>query len=126
MALMRPDLSGLRVLIVEDEGLVSMLVEEILEGLGCRVVAVAARLRDAMVHAAAMAFDAAVLDVNLAGELSYPVATLLRQRKIPFVFATGYGNLAVPAELDMVPVLAKPFRTEQLAHALGLAVATAA
>ena len=62
--------------------------------------------------------DLAVLDINLAGELSYPVAEVLQQRWIPFVFATGYGAAGVPESLNRAIVVSKPFRTEQLATAL--------
>ena len=111
-------LAGTRVLVVEDEALVSMLVEEYLDELGCEVVGVASRLEDALEKARALALDAAVLDVNLAGRLSYPVAELLRARGVPFVFATGYGLSGLPDELRGAPVLAKPFRQDQLAAAL--------
>ena len=111
-------LAGTRVLVVEDEALVSMLVEEYLDELGCEVVAVSPRLEDALEKARTLALDAAVLDVNLAGRLSYPVAELLRSRGVPFVFATGYGVAGLPEGLHGAPVLAKPFQQDQLAAAL--------
>lgn len=111
-------LAGTRVLVVEDEALVSMLVEAYLDELGCEVVGVAPRLEDALEKARTLALDAAVLDVNLAGRLSYPVAELLRSRGVPFVFATGYGMAGLPEALRGMPVLAKPFRQDQLAAAL--------
>ena len=111
-------LTGLRVLIVEDEALVSMLIEDFLEELGCEVVGVASRLEDAMDNARTLALDVAVLDVNLAGRLSYPVAQELRARGVPMVFATGYGTEGLPAELQQIAVLSKPFQQEQLAKAL--------
>ena len=113
--------AGLRVLVVEDEGVISMLIEEYLVQLGCEVVGTASRLDEALPKAASIEIDVAVLDVNLAGKLSYPVAQLLHQRDVPFLFATGYGELAVPEELKAAPVLSKPFRQEQLARALLLA-----
>ena len=111
-------LAGARVLVVEDEALVAMLVEEYLDELGCQVVAVAPRLEDAQELARTLALDAAVLDVNLAGRLSYPVAEVLRARGVPFVFATGYGLAGLPDALRGVPVLSKPFRQDQFAAAL--------
>ncbi len=111
-------LTGLRVLVVEDEALVSMLIEDFLEELGCEVVGVASRLEDAMENARTLELDVAVLDVNLAGRLSYPVAQTLRARGVPVVFATGYGTEGLPAELQQAAVLSKPFRQEQLAKAL--------
>ena len=111
-------LTGLRILVVEDEAVVSMLIEDFLEELGCEVVAMASRLEDAMENARTLELDAAVLDVNLAGRLSYPVAQALRARGVPVVFATGYGTEGLPVELQQSAVLSKPFRQEQLAKAL--------
>ena len=116
-------LSGLRVLVVEDEAMISMWVEEILGDLGCEVLATASRLDDAMAKARALEVDLALLDVNLAGQLSYPVAEILQARRIPFVFATGYGAAGLPAALQEAQVLSKPFQQDQLAAALGHALA---
>lgn len=112
------ELSGARVLVVEDEAMVSMLVEEFLEELGCEVTGIASRLDDALEKAGSLTLDLALLDVNLAGRLSYPVAELLLARGIPVVFVTGYGAAALPEALHGVPVLSKPFRRNQLAAAL--------
>lgn len=114
-------LSDLRVLVIEDEGLIMMLLEEHLADLGCHVAATASRLDDAMVQARSAPINMAILDVNLAGKLSYPVAMLLIERGIPFIFATGYGAPALPAEMAHIPVLAKPFFRDQLAKALAKA-----
>lgn len=111
-------LDGMRVLVVEDEALVSMMLEEFLDELGCDVVATAARLEDALVKAATLMLDVAVLDVNLAGVVSYPVAEALRARGVPFVFSTGYGAGGLPDAMRDAPVLSKPYRQEQLAEAL--------
>jgi CheY-like chemotaxis protein len=112
------NLTGLRVLIVEDEPIVAMLIQAYLEDLGCKVVATAFRLREALEQAAILDFDAATLDVNLAGELSYPVARVLRDRQVPFLFATGYGTSGAPPDLEGAPILSKPFQQEQLAALL--------
>lgn len=112
------DFSDLRVLVVEDEGLIMMLLEEHLLDLGCRIVATASRLDTALVHARSAPVNMAILDVNLAGRLSYPIAMILIERHIPFIFATGYGAPAVPSEMQNVPILAKPFFREQLAKML--------
>ena len=109
-------LKGARVLVVEDEGIVAMLMEEMLDALGCEVVATAAELTDAKSQAQSAQIDVATLDVNLAGHLSYPVAEILRTRNIPFLFVTGYGNRALPPEMELVPVLAKPFTCADLAR----------
>ena len=111
-------LKGLRVLVVEDEALISMLLEDFLADMGCEVVATAARLDDAMAKARTLALDAALLDVNLAGQVSYPVAGVLQSRGIPFAFSTGYGTAGLPDGLEGAPVLAKPFQQEQLAEVL--------
>lgn len=115
-------LQGVRVLVVEDESIVAMMMEMFLEELGCEVVQVASRLADASEIAKVVTIDVATLDINLAGQLSYPVAAILRARAIPFVFATGYGLGDLPAEMQAVPVLAKPFTQEQLASVLSAAV----
>ena len=112
------DLTGKRVFLVEDEALVSMMFEHFLEDLGCAIVGTAARLDDALDIGRTLAMDVAILDINLNGQLSYPVAEMLQARGIPFLFATGYGMAGVPVELRAVPVLSKPFRQQQLAEAL--------
>ena len=117
-------LDGLRVLVVEDEAAISMLIEDALDALGCRVVAVAARLDDAMEKARTLPMDVAMLDVNLAGKQSYPVAAILRARDIPFIFATGYGVEGLSSDLQDAPVLAKPFKQAQLAAMLSAASRT--
>jgi CheY-like chemotaxis protein len=111
-------LTGKRVLVVEDEALAAMLLEDMLGSLGCEVVAVASRLDAAEKQAQEATIDVATLDVNLAGQMSYPVATILRSRNIPFVFATGYRSIALPAGLNDAVVLAKPYSQDQLAKAL--------
>jgi CheY-like chemotaxis protein len=112
------ELAGTRVLVVEDEAIIAMMMEEFLTELGCEVAAVASRLEDAEGKARTCRFDIATLDINLAGQVSYPVATILGSRGIPFIFATGYGLVGLPAELTEVPVLSKPFSMEALGLAL--------
>ncbi len=111
-------LAGLRLLVVEDEMLLAMLLQDILEELGCIVVK-AGRLAKAVEMAETNAFDGAILDVNLAGEEVYPVAKILKRRSIPFIFATGYQREIVPAEYRDLPVLAKPYLPENVEKALG-------
>ncbi|KHK64844.1 response regulator [Pseudomonas frederiksbergensis] len=106
--------AGIKVLLVEDEGTVAMLIEEMLEELGCEVVASVPRLARAREVASTAQFDLAILDVNLAGERVFPVAEILRDRKIPFLFSTGYGASGVPAEFARYPVLHKPFSESEL------------
>lgn len=112
------ELAGVRVLVVEDEAMIAMMMEAFLQDLGCEVVAIASRLDDAEEKARTMRIDVATLDVNLAGRLSYPVAERLRLRGIPFLFATGYGTVGLPEAFTDVPVLSKPFSAGQLAGAL--------
>jgi CheY-like chemotaxis protein len=116
------ELSGLRLLVVEDESHVAMLVEDMLADMGCDVVASAARVSEALRLIEAVAIDAAVLDVNVAGEKVFPVAEKLRDRKIPFVFATGYGADGVREDFRIHPVVPKPFPQSQLRKALTKAV----
>lgn len=107
-------LSGLRVLLVEDELLVAMLVEDLLADEGCIVVGPFSRLRDALAAARTEALDLAVLDVNVAGEKAYPVAEVLTERRIPFLFVSGYGEGAIPADRPRWRACPKPFRSGEL------------
>ena len=104
-------LAGLRVLVVEDETLVAMLLEDMLGDLGCEVVATASRVAAAVEIARdpGHAFDVAILDVNVAGDSISPVAQALSERPTPFVFATGYGESGVPEPFRGRPTLQKPF-----------------
>lgn len=111
-------LDGARVLVVEDEPLVAMFLEDLLEELGCTVAATAWRLAQALEMAETVEADAAVLDVNIAGERVFPVAEALSRRGVPYIFATGYGSAGLPPELGRVPVLAKPIDQNSLAEAL--------
>lgn len=113
-----PGLMGRRILVIEDESMVSMLIEDALVDMGCVVVALASRFEDGLAKARTLAFDAAVLDVNLAGERSFGIADALRQRKLPFVFATGYGTGSIPESLRSAPILQKPFSPRELERAL--------
>ncbi|WP_411380295.1 response regulator [Pseudomonas sp. MPB26] len=106
--------TGIRVLLVEDEGAIAMLIEEMLEDMGCTVVASVAQLAKALQVADAVDVDVAILDVNLAGERVFPAARVLRARNIPFLFSTGYGASGLPAEFVDCPVLHKPFAEADL------------
>jgi CheY-like chemotaxis protein len=108
----------LRVLVVEDEMLIGMLLEDMLADLGHEVVAVVPRLKDAMAAATKEAFNLAILDVHLHGESAFPVADALIARGIPFVFATGYGERGLPDTYRERPVLQKPFAKEDLERVL--------
>jgi DNA-binding response OmpR family regulator len=103
-----------RVLLVEDEGLVALMIEDMLEELGLKVVASAAHLKRACELATTGSFDLALLDVNLAGEFVFPVARVLRDRRIPFLFSTGYGAPPLEEEFRHAPAIGKPFSVDQL------------
>lgn len=104
----------IRVLVVEDEAMIAMLMEDMVADLGGEVVATAARLEDALALASERAFDFAVLDLNLAGTLTYPVADILKQRGIPYVFATGYGSSGLAEGYGDEVKLPKPFTASEL------------
>jgi CheY-like chemotaxis protein len=110
--------SGQRVLVVEDEPLVGMLLEENLSDLGLTVVQIAVSLSEALDAAATIDADLAVLDVNLSGELSYPAAEALAKRGIPVIFVTGYARAMPPRSLSAAPFVDKPYRRDQLAAAI--------
>ena len=112
------NLNGLKVLVVEDEMLVSMLVEDMLADLGCTVVGPAAELEEAMSLAQSADIDLALLDVNLGGRPIFPVADALKARGVPFAFASGYGEAGLSEDHRGAAVLQKPFREADLAKAL--------
>src|SRR3954454_15211149 len=107
-------LNGLRVLVVEDEAAISMLLEDMLMDFGCAIVGPAARLKTAMEMAQGQDFDLAILDVNLAGESIYPVAETLAQGNRPFVFSTGYGGAGIKEPYRDRRVFQKPFSQQDL------------
>ena len=103
--------------------LVAMNIEDMLLDLGHEMAALACRLADGLALAREGGFDAAMLDVNLAGERSFPIADVLRARDIPFLFATGYGLRGIEEAYRASPVLQKPFRAQELGAALEALVA---
>lgn len=105
-------------LIVEDESIVAMMVEDIIGDLGHEIVGAAARLPQALAMANELAFDVAVIDVNLDGEHTYPLAAVLKARNIPFVFATGYGAAGLAEEWKGQAVVQKPFQASDLEAAI--------
>lgn len=118
-----PDMSpARRVLIVEDEMLVAMLLEDMLKDLGHVVVGIATRVETALSLIASTEPDLAILDVNLAGQKSFPVAEALERKGIPFVFATGYGQQGLEGNHISRTVLTKPFRSRDLERALKVAI----
>jgi DNA-binding response OmpR family regulator len=119
------DFSGLQALVVEDESGVALLIEDMLAELGFMIRASVARLGEARKVASTAAVDLALLDVNLQGELVFPVARVLLDRNIPIVFSTGYGDGVIPPEFNKYPVLNKPFAIEELRKAIAKALTRA-
>jgi two-component SAPR family response regulator len=111
-------LAGRRVLIVEDEAMIAMMIEDMLAEIGCEIVGPASHIAEALRVIESEDFDAAVLDVNVNGLQIFPVAAALRSKGVPFVFATGYGASGISSEYSDEPVLQKPFKQEQLENAL--------
>ena len=111
-------MTSLRMLVVEDEGLVAMLIEDMLDDLGCEVACSAASVSQAMkwLEGGGEA-DAALLDVNLGGQNVCPVAEILMARGVPFAFTTGYGQLDEP-RFAHAPLLGKPIKGERLEEVL--------
>jgi CheY-like chemotaxis protein len=116
-------LSSLKVLVVEDEALVSMLVEDMLTDLGCLIVGPAAEIEEALRLANSADIDAALLDVNLGGRPIFPVADALKARGVPFAFASGYGEAGLTDDHRGATVLQKPFREADLRRVLETLVA---
>jgi CheY-like chemotaxis protein len=114
----QPAAHGKRILVVEDELMIRMLLEDMLGELGYTIAAEAARIDEALQAAKNADFDLAILDVNLNGEPISPVADALVARGTPFVFATGYGEQGLPETYRGRPTLKKPFQLEGLKQML--------
>jgi CheY-like chemotaxis protein len=112
-------LQGRRVLVIEDESLVAMLLETILEDMGCAVVGPESNIDDGLTAATTEGgLDAALLDVNVAGREVFPVAEALKARGVPFVFSTGYGEAGLPEHWRGHPTIQKPFTEGAIRDAL--------
>ena len=108
----------LRVLVVEDEMTIALLIEDMLHELGHEVTGLAMRLAPAVELARTKALDFAILDVNLDGRMSFAVAEVLEGRGVPFAFATGYGPSGIDPKFAAHPVIKKPFDLAALEAAL--------
>ncbi len=118
-------LEGKRILVVEDEMLVALLIEDMLADLGCVILGPFNTVAKALSAATTEGFDLALLDVNIAGEKVYPVADALTARHIPFLFLSGYGETAIPADHPNWRVCSKPFRGRELTDMLSETLGTA-
>ena len=116
--MMYPNLAGKRVLVVEDEMLVALLVEDVLLDAGCVVVGPFSRVPAGLAAAMVELVDVALLDVNVANEKVFPIAYALEERGIPFLFVTGYGEAALPKDRPDWEACPKPFQPGQLAERL--------
>ncbi|MEJ0051989.1 MAG: response regulator [Methylovirgula sp.] len=107
-----------RILVVEDEPFIAMLLEDMLDELGFTITASFPQVAEAEKYLAGADVDIALLDVNVGMEKIDPVADLLAARGCPFIFTTGYGQKGVPENHAGRPVLQKPFKIDDLANAL--------
>jgi len=107
-------IAGLRVLVIEDEGPIALMLEDMLEEMGCVLAGSAASFEEARRYIEQGGFDFALLDLNLGGTDAWPLADGLVESGVPFVFASGYGRAGVPPHLKDWPVIQKPFTCEDL------------
>jgi CheY-like chemotaxis protein len=112
-----------RILVVEDEALISLMVEDMLLDFGIEIVGPAATLENALELAHDADIDAAVLDINVSGVLTYSVADVVLARGLPVIFSTGYEPAALPKRFRSAQVLHKPFDAKSLHDTLGVALA---
>jgi CheY-like chemotaxis protein len=120
MAAAAKSLDGLRILVVEDNFLAAEIVRDALQHRGCTVVGPVGRVADGLHLAEQEKLDGAVLDINLNGDRCFPIAEILKERGVPFVFLTGYdSSTVIPAELRATPRLGKPVLEQHLIEVLG-------
>lgn len=112
----------LSVFLVEDEAMIRMMIAGMIEELGHDVVAEAGNITEALKLANTADFDIAILDINVGGQRIEPVAELIHERLLPFVFASGYGAAGLPERFRDRTVLQKPFLVKQLADAIAVAL----
>jgi DNA-binding response OmpR family regulator len=108
-----------RILVLDDEPLISMLVEGWLNELGCEVVGPATSVQEGLSLAGSVELNGAILDINLGGQNSYPVANALRLRGVPFAFATGDSGLSAGSGFKDPLLLRKPFDFEEVKKVIG-------
>jgi CheY-like chemotaxis protein len=126
MALNGKSDTGRRVLVVEDEPMIRLLLDDMLTDIGYTMAAEAGGLDEALSVAKRADFDVAILDVNLNGQPITPVVDVLVERGVPFVFVSGYARRGIPEEHSNAPLLQKPFQADGLARALAVLAAKVA
>ena len=109
---------ALKTLVVEDEMAIALLIEDMLLDMGHSVVGLAMRLQPALQLARTADIDFAILDINLDGQMSFPVADALTARGVPFAFASGYGPAGLEPDYKQHPVIKKPFGAKDLARVI--------
>ena len=112
--MMQSELAGLRVLLVEDELAIAMMLELALEEHHCTIVGPYGSLGEALAATRTEPVDLAVLDVNLRGEMVFPAADALAERHVPFLLMSGYGDTRLPSQGKHWPVCGKPFDIDDL------------
>ena len=117
------ELSNRKVLVVEDEMMIAMLIEDMLDEFGCRLVGPATSVPRALELIGNELIEIAILDLNLDGKDTYAIADALQRNNVPFIFATGYGSAGLRQEYENRPVLQKPFQQKELETALADALA---
>jgi CheY-like chemotaxis protein len=120
--LSKRELSNRKVLVVEDEMMIAMLIEDMLDEFGCKLVGPVTSVPRALELIGGEPIDVAVLDLNLDGKDTYAIADALQQKNVPFIFATGYGTTGLRQEYGNRPVLQKPFQARDLENALAEAL----
>jgi len=110
-------LDGTRILILEDEPIIGLALEDMLQRHGAHVL-LASGIEEAFELLASEDVESAILDVNVHGTQSYPIASMLAERGIPFIFATGYGDRAHPSDFVSIPTISKPYSTEDIRKGL--------
>jgi CheY-like chemotaxis protein len=115
----RADLSGRRILVIEDSPVVAPFTVDILAELGCEVVGPAPNMALARELVDGSDFDGALLDVHIRGERVFPLCELLSAKGVPFVLTSGYADWTMPEKWDDRPRLQKPYTIDQIEEALG-------
>ncbi|CAN5244763.1 MAG: response regulator [Pseudomonadota bacterium] len=115
---MADDLTGRRILVVEDSPVVGPFTKDVVEELGCHVIGPATNMASARELAEGEEFDAAIVDIRIRGDKSFPICEILESRGIPFVLTSGYADWTTPEKWQDRPQLPKPYKLEDVEVAL--------